>query len=401
MTIKRLAKLLRTYEVPYLGRYDQKDTSTPFYLNALSGKRVAIEAAGIIYRQNAGAVIRAIENHSFSYTDGRWSRPRDEDVLAIFRSYIRNYMSRLLGSGIVPVVIIEGRGPEMKGGTLQIRSREKANNENKAEDSSHSMDLDTYKHHLRNAYYPGGQHVDIAIKEMSDLGISMLRAHREAEGVCAQLVNDTTDPYHCSCAIIDDYDIFMYDCRAVVRNLRVASDRVGGFEGTAYAHLDILISLDLINMIDGKPVMEDYHDASIRFKVLCILSGTDYHSNIPGIGCGKVLNLLRNKKISLTEITDKKGKFHIHSSLLDNDRIRDLLSLIPDDKRHCPSKITSYLNSVEEVPTDEEYQYNVGDVTERRINTYEDICIIDPRFKSIPYYRIIDTLDQNMGYSII
>jgi hypothetical protein len=58
------------------------------------------------------------------------------------------------------------------------------------------------------------------MEALKELEIITLRGYHEGEGVCAQLVMDLDDPYHCECAITDDYDIFMYGCPAVLRNLR-------------------------------------------------------------------------------------------------------------------------------------------------------------------------------------
>lgn len=400
MTIKRLSNLLKARNVPFVGRSNDKDTSTPFYLNSLHGVRVAVEASGIIYKQNAGAANRVIDMHEFTYDNG-WSRPSEDEVLNMFRNFYRGYMTRLVGSGMIPVVIIEGRGPEMKSGTLQQRTMLKANNEEKVETARTCMDLEAYKKRLRNSYFPTSAHVNVAIEEMRKLNITMVRAHREAEGVCAKLVIDKNDPLHCSCAIIDDYDIFMYGCTVVVRNLRTASERVGGFEGTAYTHLDVLDKLDLIKKDDDKIDMSDYHMASRRFKVLCILSGTDYHPNIKGIGCVKILNLMLGSTVDVVQVTDDKGSFTVHPHILGLEKIRDSLASLPDVVRSCPSAITRWAESTTERPVNEEYSFVVGEASAKRIDTYEEMCLINPDFKTIPYHEINKTLRDNMGYTAL
>lgn len=395
MTVKGLARLLKSNNVPYLGRYNDEDTSTPFYLNALAGKRVAIESAGIIYKQMMGAVRLAIGRHEFTYGDDGWSKPSDDDVLEIFRWMFRSYMERLLSSGIVPIVVIEGRSPTMKSDTIQNRSNDRCNKKEQAECARKSPNVDDYKKYLRSAYHPCTIHVDAAIDVMRNLGITMLRANHEGEGVCAKLVNDPNDPYHCVCAIIDDYDIFMYGCRTVVRNLRYASDRVGGFEGTAYAHIDIPMSLGLINMVDGKPDMNDYKMATHRFRLMCILSGTDYHPNVRDVGCVRVLKAMRTKEVEVTTIKVGDHTMDVHTETLR--RFDGGIPHIPMEVRSSPSSITRFLES-HDGPL---VQYEIVSTYSKRIDTYEEMCIIDPRFKSIPYYQIISTLKANMTYTPI
>lgn len=342
MTIKRLAEYLRDQGVPKVGRRSNDDSDEPLYMSSLKGKRVAIEVAGIIYKQNWAAVRYVIANHSFvSITrDGitQWSRPSDDEIYDTFRTYFGSFIRRIIESGIIPVFVLEGKAPDMKSMTIQKRSDVKADQELKVNSLRDTVDLSEYRKRLLYSYPPSSKHVDIVIDILKDKGVTVIRSRHEAEGVCAYLVNTHTVmdvdgkeckfPHHCDVALCDDYDILgLYGCRAVIRNLRSSDRSHGYFEMEGYTIDDILYT---IGFLQPHHTISDRENACKRFQLMCILCGSDYNDNIRGLG---------------------------------------------------PSKICSMMK-----------KYN--------IMTYEDACTIDNRFNSIPYDNIIRTINENMEFSI-
>jgi len=351
MTIKRLAEYLRDQNVPKLGRRNENDSDTPLYMNQLRGKKVAIEVAGIVYRQNWGAVKHVMKSHTFIFMSnkdsigGHWSRPSDDEIHVMFKVYFRSFVRRIIDSGIIPIFVIEGKAPDMKGATIKKRIDGKKEQSDRADAVRGNIELNEFKKKLMYAYTPGSKHAEIVIEVLKDMGVTTVRAKHEAEGVCAYLVNTTFTigehgesvkfPLHCDVALTDDYDIFMYGCKAVIRNLRSADPTKGHFEAEGYAFDDILYSLGFL------PVDEDGNrmpvsctqkiTAEEQFRLLCILCGSDYSDNIGGLGPAKICTMI---------------------------------------KKH-------------------------------NILTYEDACRVEPRFAAIPYHGIIQTIENNKTYTII
>lgn len=315
MTVKGIAEFLRKKGVPKMGRDDpaKEPDVNPLYLNQLKGKRVAVEASGIVYKQNWAAVCRAVESHSFVYVDGHgWSRPSPDEVLSIFRATFKSYMKRLCDSGIIPVVVLEGKAPDMKKDTVDGRASMRSGHESKVDALRGTSDLIQFKKHLMYTYSPGVQHMHVAMEVLKDLNIVTLRANHEAEGVCAHIVKDVSSPYHCDIAMIDDYDIFMYGCHLVIRNVRPADSKMGHFEATGYAFQDILRALFLSSDSDDGEIIsvDEYRRAERQFRLLCILSGTDYSSNIPSFGPSNILKLMKKYNISTyAEICEVEPQF--------------------------------------------------------------------------------------------
>jgi len=327
MGVDGLSTLMKDKDVPYKGRISKKDTQESYPLSRLKGRKIAIEASGLIYKQNWHAATRAIEKHIFVY-ENEWSRPSVEDVLNEFKDCYRSFMIKLIGTGIVPKFIMEGSPPSLKTSTRQKRRDDNAKYIEKALNASKILSesgLNEFKDNLPYTFYPGEQHAKIAIDIMRSMNITIIQADHEAEGVCAKLVNDTKDPHHCFCALIEDSDIFMLGASRILTKF---TSRNGPIEVAAYAFRDVLTSIFHDGESPSNDQLKRYRD---QFQLLCILMGTDYYKRIKGIGPITILD-------------------HI---------------------------------------------------IKNNISTYEDICRIEPKFKSIPYHEIMEVLKNNEAYSVI
>lgn len=359
MTIKGLAEFLKNKKVPKEGRTytpkkgirenSQGDMSTPLYLKQLAGKRVAIETAGIIYRQNWAAIKNVLSNYPFILRETGWTKPADHEILSAFKRFFKSHAKRILDSGIIPIFIVEGKSPDMKGITAQKRAETRTSLAEKSDAYKMDIDLETFKKKLNYVYPPGPNHVQAVIDVLQEMGVSVIRAKHESEGVCAFLVNSPPEhPLHCDCALTDDYDIFMYGCRAVIRNLRssnvqytpdsipgIGNNKNRNLEVEGYAFRDILYFLGFLPVDeDGKYMIvspEEEQTAEERFRLMCILCGNDYSTNIRNLGPAKICTMIK--------------------------------------------------------------KYD--------IKTYDDACKVEPRFTDIPYNKIMETIENNKDYSII
>lgn len=341
MTVKGLSEYLEKRNVPYMGRKDSKEDNVPLFLNQLKGKKVAFETAWMIYKANWAATMRAIEGFSFIYMDGvGWTRPAIEEVLTLFKVFFKANVKKMLESGIKPVFIIEGKTPDMKQGTVQKRIETRTENESKADSISKDMDLKTFKKKLSYTYMPGRAHVEVVIEVLSELNLPVLRAKHEGEGVCAFLVNAPPDhPLHCACACTDDHDIFLYGTKAVIRDLK---------------------------SINGKNAAEFGHFECVGYSFKDILYALDF---LPTDEDGTPLPVSKEQ----TEIA--ANRFQLLCILCGTDYHDNV-------KGMGPAKIHKLMLTHD-------------------VYTYEDVCNIDSRFQEIPYHKIMNTIKENMEYSVI
>lgn len=300
MTIKRLAPFLKEHSIPTTGRDKNELDKEPFYLHQLANKRIAFETSTIIYKQNWAAVLRAVNDHHYIWDPVYgWSAPDESTILELFKKFFKSYINKIIESNVHPVFVLEGKHPKLKNITVEKRSATKNDYIKKIDDVRMINDLDQFKKKLPFIYPPGPKHMSFVIEFFKTQKLEALRAKHESEGVCAYLVNNTKDPYHCQCAYSDDYDIFMYGCKAVIRNIRTAHSNNGGFEITGYTLVDILYTLGFVN--NSNNIGPEYEAAVLRFRLFCILCGTDYSENIPGFGPVKVLKFMFENNIHTME----------------------------------------------------------------------------------------------------
>lgn len=319
MTINGLPEFLRGLGVPKVGRSSQKDSTSPFKLETLRGKRIAIEASGLIHKQNWAAILAVSRQFPFIWLNQAWTMPANDEVLSMFKVMFRSMIKRIQGTGVIPIIVLEGKSPEAKEGTRKKRSEARADALRDAEESRRVPNLLAFQAQLPKAYPPGKAHVIIVRDLAMEMGIETYEAAYEAEGACAALVKHGL----CDVALIDDYDIFMYGCKAVIRNMWRNKD--GEIEVEGYALRDLLIAMDFQD-----PNIQDVDsNALARFRLLCALSGNDYSHNIPGLGINRIYDI----------------------------------------------------------------------ILKNRIQTYDEACRIEPRFKEIPYAKIVDTIEANAAYS--
>lgn len=280
MTIKGISDFLKNRGVPHDGRSSDKDPNEPMLLSSLAPLSVAIEMSGIVYQQNIGAVKAAVNGYPYVYSDTNgWSYPSTDEVLEMFGRFLKARVNRIVATGIKPVFVLEGLVPDAKDATAERRRNDKGMMSSKPDIHRHRTDVRMLKNSLYGAYPPGPRHHSMAKSILDDLGIDYVMAKYEAEGVCAALVKEG----RCQAALIDDYDIFMYGCPIVARNMMTTRNK--DIEIMGIAMKDILTTIGFL--ADGG----DQEKASERFSLLCMMCGTDYAENIPQMGPARIHDL--------------------------------------------------------------------------------------------------------------
>lgn len=151
----------------------------------------------------------------------------------------------------------------------------------------------------------------ILIRELLDtLGVPYVDAATEAEKTCSFFCNTNI----VDAVLTEDSDVLAYGANIFLYNL----DTVKG----------------TVNQIDFRVVLQKMDLSRESFLDLCILCGTDYNTNMKGIGPEKSLQLIREYKTieNIEAVTDQFGNKRYDVSVLNYTRCRELFNSMVDEK---------------------------------------------------------------------
>lgn len=212
-----------------------------------SGKTIVIDASIYLYRFNTNNEL--IENLYI--------------MLSIFKQ-----------NNIIPLFVFDGKPPVEKLESLNIRKQERQEAEelyNRLINSNIEKNKFTIERLKRKKTRLNTKERDEARRLLEVCGVSYIDARGEADEVCAQCVINGI-AYAC---LSDDMDLFIYGCPRVLRYFSMMNKTV------VYYDLNkILTSLDI---------------KFTNFKIMTILSGTDYNEQI--IPIEKFYNRLKNEGV--------------------------------------------------------------------------------------------------------
>ena len=284
MGIKQLKKIIKTHA--------SKSIQT-INVNSLNGKKVAIDSSILLYK--------------FRYT-----YPSDDFHIIGFK----NIVNDLIGNGIIPVFVFDGKPPDAKLDVLKKRGdlrkkkfekieilKSQLNNLNKEylqeyiDDDPESTNEKENRNNLellkelellqKNNLIITKEHSNEVIKLLTNLGIAFFQAPGEAEEYCAFLQKNGVTDY----VLTEDTDSLTFGATKVL------------FNATRREYS--LISLDLVL---SELEMEYY-----SFIDFCILSGCDYTCTIPKIGPVNALKIIKEYS-SIDSFISENTKYSIPSN---------------------------------------------------------------------------------------
>jgi len=130
-------------------------------------------------------------------------------------------------------------------------------------------------------------------------GLTSLTALEEAEKMCARLCKNGT----CIAAMSDDSDLFAYMCPTIITKIDVSSATC--------------------QVIDMTRVLNDLCLSREQFLDLCIMCGTDYNNNCPGIATIRAYQYITK----YTSIEDFARETNTDVTVLNYSRVRQLFTL--------------------------------------------------------------------------
>jgi flap endonuclease-1 len=258
-------------------------------LESLRGKTIAIDMHGLIYQMLSGAT-----NIVVSKTNVVFNKPNSDQIERTALDMILNKLEILMYYGILPVCVFDGKSHALKSQTQVKRKADREKAKQKlliAEQALYSVDpfsrtstlVEEYKKCFR-ASVESRWDFSSQLKEiLGSTGFPVLSADDfpldsgDAEGLCASLCLQGND--YCFATISEDSDYHVYG-----GNLEILEIYTKSVDGST-EHFAKIRSLESILKQSGL-----YFE---QFQDLCIMMGTDYNPNIPGIGPVKSFDKLR------------------------------------------------------------------------------------------------------------
>jgi flap endonuclease-1 len=231
--------------IRYLNRFFKENASDSIKfisISELSGKKIAVDISIYMYKYASEGCL--IENIYL--------------MLTVFRYY-----------NVIPIFIFDGKPPVEKKDLLQKRKLEKREAEEAYIDLKNKLDINENMDEIEkqeiiyNMDMLKKKFVNISKKDVENVktlirsyGCTYYDAQGEADGLCAML-SIKNKVWAC---LSEDMDMFVYGCPRVVRYLSLLN------------HTAVLY--------DMKGILENLGINQKDLREICILSGTDYNSNI-------------------------------------------------------------------------------------------------------------------------
>ena len=170
----------------------------------------------------------------------------------------------LLSCNINPVFVFDGKPPEEKLQTLNIRKEKRREASEQCKEILEKInsgeadcnDLYKYERFKQDATRITREKVNTIKKIISGFNLTQYTAKGEADELCAFLVLNG----YCWGCVSDDMDMFVYGCNNIIRDVDI------------YKETAVVYNLPLI--------LYELNINYANFKQVCILAGTDYNNNI-------------------------------------------------------------------------------------------------------------------------
>lgn len=284
-------------------------------ITKLSGKRIAIDGNNWMYTNMAIARKKVIRHTDVEVTEPNPIEIRREWFLSAI-AFILGWLS----NNITPVFVFDGRHPPEKDETKSKRRDQRVALRAEidtlyAQMRGNTLEcpaniVDQLRKKLSNYNFIGSEDFELFKMVIRGIGIPCLQAVGDGERLCSVLCAE-----HKVAAVFSvDTDNLVYGCPLLITKF---SDVCSYDEyGNRVAHVDC-VRLD--------KVLSGLNITHSMFVDLCIMSGCDYNTNMPGYAAIKSLNLLQK----FGSIDDLPRNFN--TECLKHIRCRELFKYEPSD----------------------------------------------------------------------
>jgi flap endonuclease-1 len=230
---------------------------------SLAGRTLAVDGYNAIYQFLA--TIRQRDGRLFTDAQGKVT------------SHLMGVLYRttsLLGEGVLPVWVFDGRPPERKAGTIRQRLAAKERAEGQYQEALAAGDLETARRKAAQTSHLTRPMVEEILALLAALGVPTVQAPGEGEAQAAVMAARGT-VWGCAS---EDYDSLLFGAPRLVRGL-AARNRGGSSQGAQIIdRAELLTHLG----VDGEELI-----------LIGLLVGTDFNEGARGYGPKKALKLVR------------------------------------------------------------------------------------------------------------
>jgi flap endonuclease-1 len=230
---------------------------------ALAGRTLAVDGYNAVYqflatiRQRDGQLFSDAEGHVTSHLMGTFYRT-----------------TSLLGEGVLPVWVFDGKPPERKAGTIRRRIEAKEKAEEAWQQALAAGDLETARRKAAQTSRLTPPMVEELHALLRGLGVPVVQAPGEGEAQAAVLAARGATWATAS----EDYDSLLFGTPRLVRGL-AARSRSGSAPGA--------------QLIDREELLASLGIDQEELIVLGVVVGTDFNDGAPGYGPKKALKLVQ------------------------------------------------------------------------------------------------------------
>lgn len=254
-----------------------KDITSPdaIELDDLGGKLLTVDASNVIYkflssmRQPDGSPLKDLNGNITSHLNG-----------------IMFQTSTLIGKGIKPIYVFDGKAPELKKKTQEERINIKKEAQEKYEEAKKAGDYEAARKYASRTPYLNKEIIDSSKKLLDLMGLPYVQAKTEGEAQASYMVSEG-DAW---AVVSQDYDCLQFGASRMLKNFKLSSRQ----------------SKDL-QVISLEKTLNELNVTREQLVDIAILVGTDFNAGIHGIGPKKGLKLIQ-KYGNLEGALEKLGK---------------------------------------------------------------------------------------------
>ncbi len=272
-------------------------------LSDLKGKTICVDAFNTLYqflstiRQPDGTPLMDSKKRVTSHLSG---------------IFYRNV--NLIADGIKLVYVFDGKPPELKFRTHEIRKEGREIAEERYNEAKKKEDIEAMRRYSSQLIRLDEEMINESKELLEAMGIAVVQAPGEGEAEAAYLAKTNSDVY---ASASQDYDSLLFGAPRLVRNLTLARRRKT-FSGWTEVKPELI---ELERVLEFLKINLD------QLICLGILVGTDYNpKGVPGIGQKKALQVVQRFKQPVLIFKEVEEKIN---SLPEEDRFdwRDIFEL--------------------------------------------------------------------------
>jgi flap endonuclease-1 len=318
-----------------------------------SGKRIAVDIPGVMYTYMAVARKWVVNKTDVSHVD-----PDNIEIITGWVKKILDFVIRMLKSDILPIMIFDGKGRDLKAETQKKRRDQRDKYLTKVNEQKDRLAVDPLSNTTENVKEMKRllrNYLEISTSDFSyledclrSLGIPCMTALHDAEQLCSMLAREGK----VSAVYSRDSDNMAWQCPLWISEYskeytynKETKQREQNF--TVMWYSELLKDLDMTEK---------------QFRDLCIMCGCDFNKNIKGVGGIKCFDLIAKYKSipNLPENLDFKKPKDFDFSCLKYKECRKIFTPCPSED--LIQTETSYMKIIDN-EEDNNFEYQGIDYT--------------------------------------